>query len=462
MKDGASKKRISLNGQTMDMTEGAPWRILLRFSVPLMFGGVFQLMYNTADTVVLGRFVGADALAAMGTAFSANMLISGFVYGMTKGVTVQIAGYFGAGDQGALRRAFANALRLCVFLGAGLGLLSFFGAAPLMRLLGADAAIRGDATLYLQLVCGLILFQTLYDVAAAVLNAVGDSKTPLYFLIGSSLLNIVLDLLFVLTFSMGVPGAALATVIAQFLSAAGCLLFLFKKYAFLRFSRAEAAFDRALFSECVRLGLPLGLKDAICSVGMLVMTAVINHLGKDVMAAYTIGNKIEWITMFGFAQLTFAFAVYASQNHGACRYDRIERGMRDALLLVLITCLLSTAVALLFNRPLVLLFIDASETPVIAAAMQLVRIEAYCYIPLGLILLFNSAMQGLGYGRMILLSAGIELVSKIGVSVLLSPLLGCTAVWLAAPVGWVLGLIPTGVCFFQKRWMPQEIPAPTR
>lgn len=427
----------------LDMTQGSPVRLLILFAIPMLIGGVFQLLYNTVDTVVVGRYVSTDALAAIGATSSTTMFVMMMGSGVTNALSVIIAQEEGAKRTESLKKAVAHGTYLVLGAGAVLGLLSFFGAGPLMRLLGTDPAIIGDSITYIRIVCGLTIAQLFYNGAAAVLRAIGDSRTPLYFLIFSSLLNVALDLLFVIAFSWGVAGVAWATLISQAVSAVLCVAYMLKKYPRLRPDAAAWKPDGMMFGDYARIGIPMVVQSGALNVGMFVITAVINSFGKDTMAAYTIGSRVEQLATVTFSNLAFSFSVYAGQNFGARKYDRIKDGLRKGLTIVVGLALLSTLVMELFAKPLANFFLNGGSPQVLERAVAMIRIEAALYFALGTIWTLSSTLRGMGAVRVVLLSSIIELVSKIGLSLLLPLFFDYIGVWLAAPIGWILGIIPS-------------------
>ena len=434
-----AKKR----GASLDMTQGEPARLLILFAIPMLIGGIFQLLYNTVDTLVVGRYVSTDALAAIGATSSTTMFVMMMGSGVTNALSIIVSQAEGARQTALIKKAVAHAVYLVAVVGAFLGLLSLFGARPLMALLGTDEAIIDQSVTYIQIVCGLTVAQLCYNGAASILRAIGDSQTPLYFLIFSSLLNVALDLLFVIAFQWGVAGVAWATVISQAVSAALCVGYMLKKYPRLRPDGASWRFDGTMLGEFLRIGLPMVAQSAVLNVGMFVITAVINSFGKDTMAAYTIGSRVEQLATVTFSNLAFSFSVYTGQNFGARRYDRIREGLRKGLLIVGGLALLSTAVMMIFAQPLAGFFMEDKNPVVLEQAVAMIRVEAALYVALGVIWGLNNGMRGVGAVKITLVSSIVELVSKIGLSLLLPQFFGTTGVWMAAPIGWVLGIIPT-------------------
>ena len=434
----------------LDMTKGEPARLLVLFAIPMLIGGVFQLMYNMTDTLVVGRFASVDALAAIGATSSTTSLIIMLGQGLTNAVSVVISQAEGAGQQERMKRCVAHALYLVAAGSLILGLASFLGARPFLELLGTPVNIVDDAVAYVQITGGLSVALICYNGVSAVLRAIGDSKTPLYFLILCSLLNVALDLVFVIAFHWDVPGVAIATVISQAVSVVLCVLYMIRKYPRLRPDAAAFRLDPALLKEYLSIGLPMCFQSAVLGVGMFVITAVINSFGSDIVAAYTIGGKVEQLATLSFSNLAFSFSVYAGQNYGAKLYRRIGDGLKKGLVIIIGLSLLSSVVMLLFARPLAQIFLEDNVAAVLDGAVAMIRTEACFFWALGAIWAVNSTLRGMGMVKAALVSSVVELVCKIGVSVTLSQLLGSMGIWLAAPSGWVLGLVPS--LFFLLRW----------
>ena len=448
--------------KNLDMTQGEPARLLVLFAIPMLIGGIFQLMYNMTDTLVVGRFASVDALAAIGATGSTTSLIMMLGQGLTNAVSVVISQAEGAGRQDRMKSCVAHAVYLVLAGSLVLGLASFFGARPFLTLLGTPENIIDDAVSYVQITGGLSIALTAYNGVAAVLRAIGDSKTPLYFLILCSLLNVVLDLVFVIAFHGGVPGVAIATVISQAVSVVLCVFYMVRRYPRLRPDAASFRFDGKIIREYLSIGLPMCFQSGVLCVGMFVITAVINSFGSDIVAAYTIGGKVEQLATLSFSNLAFSFSVYAGQNYGARLYRRIGEGLKKGLFIIVGLTILSSAVMLLFARPLAQIFLEEDVAAVLDGAVAMIRTEACFFWALGIIWAVNSTLRGMGLVRIALVSSIVELVCKIGISVTLSQVIGSAGIWVAAPSGWVLGLIPSLI--YLLRWFKHapadgELPA---
>jgi putative MATE family efflux protein len=438
--------------QTIDMTQGNPTKLLVTFALPMLIGSIFQLMYNMTDSVILGKFVGADALASIGATSSTTFLFLALATGMTGGITIVISQYFGAKNDVLIRRTTVSAIYITISAAVLLGIVGFFAARPVMQLLGTPDNIIDQAVIYVQITCGLYVTQIAYNSAASILRALGDSKTPLYFLIICTMLNVVLDLIFVVSFHNGVAGVAFATVISQAVSAVLCIVYMAKKYTLLHFKKEDMKPDWKLIRRIMSIGLPMGLQSCLLSIGMMVITSVINSFGSDVVAAQTVGSKVEQLVTIIFSQVAFSFSVYSGQNFGAKDFMRIKLGLKKAFIIVGSLSLISTAVMFLFGKHIILLFVDPSETMIIKSAGELIHIEALFFAALGWIWLYNSALRGIGDMGVTLLSSLVELGAKILLSIFLSRAFGYIGIWYAAPIGWVLGLIPSMIRFHSGGW----------
>lgn len=438
----------------LDMTQGDPAKLLVLFAIPMWIGGVFQLMYNLVDTIVVGRFVSIEALAAIGAAGSTSMFIMQMGNGLTNGLSIIVSQAQGAKQEGRLKKAVSHGIYMTLGGGLLLGLLSFFGARPFMRLLGTPENIINQSALYIQITGGLTMAVMLANGLTAVLRAVGDSKTPLYFLIFGCILNIGLDLLFVLGFNGGVAGVAFATVLSQAVSAALCVVYMTRRHRGLIPDREAWRFDRAMIKEYLSIGLPMCAQSLVLCVGMFVITAVINSFGSDIVAAYTVGGKVEQLATVSFSNVAFSFSVYAGQNFGAKLFERIKQGLKKGLMLVCGLAVVSTVIMLVFARPLALMFMESPSEYVLTASVRMIRIEALFFWALGGIWTVNSALRGMGKVKVTLVSSVVELALKIGGSVLLPIWMGYTGIWISAPIGWVLGMVPSAA--YLVRWFAKQ------
>lgn len=420
-----------------DMTTGSPVKLLLRFSIPMLIGNIFQQFYNMVDAIIVGRFVGVDALAAVGATGGMSFLVLGFVMGLATGFCVIVAQRFGAGDADGLRKSVAMSLLLGILFSVCLTALSLVAARPMLRAMRTPENIFEGSASYITVIflgLGASLF---YNLFSGLLRAVGDSKTPLYFLGISSVLNVGLDLLFVVTFSMGVAGAAWATILAQSVSAVLCLLYMLKKFPALRTKRTDWKPDGHMMHQLSRMGVPTALSSSVTAIGCMILQVTINGFGSTIVAAYTAATKADQLAtqpMFTFGMAT---ATYTAQNAGARRMDRVRSGVQKALLVTLIASAAGAVLIWVFGRQLTTWFVDPSELEIIAAARLYLNVEAFFFPALGVLFVYRCALQGLGNATMPMLSGVVELTMRLLAASLLSLWLGYLGVCFASPVAWV-------------------------
>ena len=435
-------------------------RLLLRFSLPMLVGNIFQQFYSMVDAMIVGRFVGVDALAAVGATGGMSFLVLGFVIGLANGFCVVVSQRFGARDEAGLRRCVAMTMLLSLIVTAVATAASFLGTEPMLRAMNTPENIFSDSAAYIGIIflgLGASLF---YNLFSGLLRAVGDSKTPLYFLCLSSALNVVLDLLFVVTFSMGVAGAAWATILSQGVSALLCLVYMLKKFPILRTGRADWAWHGPMVRRLARMGIPTALSNSVTAIGCMILQVTINGFGSTVVAAYTAASKVEQLT----TQPTFTFglaaATFTAQNAGAGKLDRVKDGVRKATVLNLIAGLAAAVVVWLFAAPITTWFVDPGETAVIAASVQFLNIEAVFILALGVLFVYRNALQGLGNAVMPLISGGVELAMRLAAAILLSRFLGYVGVCLANPVAWTGAAVtgPNRTFFGKKRTNRKKTP----
>ena len=441
------------------MTSGKPLRLIIRFALPMLAGAVFQQLYNVIDMLVVGNAVGSRALAAIGATSSTTFLAMSLAMGLTNGFTVVASRYFGAKDTVMLRKTLAASIYISFISIVILAIVGWFGAEPLMRLLNTPGDIRADAILYVKICIGLSAGMVLYNCASSMLKAVGDSRTPLFFLIFSSILNVLLDLLFVLAFGMGVAGVAIATVISQFISAAACMVYMYKHFDIFRLTKADFKISRDVLgalASILKIGLPMSLQSLLLSIGDMTITGVVNSAGTDVVAAYATGGRIMQFVMMFCMQIAMAFSVFAGQNIGAKQTERIKRAFRETTCIVALMSLCMTGIIFLFGDKFINLFISSNDThinAIIPLARSMLRVYASFYIFLGAIWLYNFALRGMGDVLIPFISGFVELIMKVTLSIILFRFFGHMGIWFANPIGWVLGLVPSVIRFHSGGWM---------
>lgn len=438
------------------MTRGEPLRLIVRFTIPMLVGGVFQQFYNIIDMLILGNANGSRDLAAIGATSSATFFFLSLALGLTVAFSIVIAQHFGGNNLRMVRRTFITSIYITLALFVLLSLAGIFGARPLMRILQTPEDIIDNSVLYNQICIGGGLGLLAYNGAAAVLRGVGDSRTPLYFLILSSVLNVILDLVFVLSLEMGVAGVAIATVISQTASAALCIWYMLRRYSFFRVARGDWKLYGKNLWDVARIGLSMGLQGLFLSIGDMVVTGVVNTFGTDVVAAYATGGRVLQMATLVFFTLSEAFAVYVGQNLGASEIGRIRRGFNSVALITIGLSLLSAVFLYVWGDMLVRWFIsddDPHLDDIVAIALGFLRVTCFFYVFLGLIYLYNNTLRGMGEVTVPLFSGIMELIGKIGLSLYLARYYGYYALWFAVPIGWITGLIPPLISYHRGKWV---------
>ena len=439
---------------TTDLTVGKPLFQILRFALPLVLGTLFQQLYSFADTVIVGRCLGTDALGAVGTTYSLNFLILGFVQGACVGFGIPVAETFGAKDQGGLRKYLFNGALLCVVLSVVFTLFTTLMAGPLLQLIHTPEELYADAVLYIRIIFLGIPATVLYNYASSVLRAMGDSQHPFYFLLVASVLNIGLDYLLIVSMGMGVDGAAIATVLSQLLSGGLCAFWFFTRTA----KQEELTFrgQSSLLSagHCKRLayiGFPMGFEYSVSAIGAVIMQDAINLLGSTAVAAQTAGEKIRQMFTLPMESVGMAMATYVGQNHGAHRTDRIKQGIKDGCTIQLTYCVAAWVVIFFVKPYAVGLVLGDADPAVTAGAIQYLAIMSMLFCFHGLLMIFRNTLQGLGYSVQAIISGVGELIGRsLGGLLAVKTGLGYVGICLSNPFAWGLAML---YCMFMVRRM---------
>lgn len=433
-----------------DMTSGNPLKLILFFSVPILFGNVFQQLYLMADTMIVGQFLGVDPLAAMGASTTVANLVIGFCNGMATGVGILVAQFFGARNERGMKQATAGSYVICFSASILLCVISIALARPILLLLKTPASILDMAALYLVIIMAGIVVTMLYNLFASLLRCVGDAKTPLYFLIIASILNVVLDYVLVAIIPLGIAGAALATVIAQALATLLCFLYIRRRYPLFLVKRSDFRLEKELFVKQLTMGISMGLMNSIVSIGTLVLQSAVNQLGKMTIAAHTAARKIVEMLMQPFISLGIAVTTFISQNLGANQLSRILEGVKKSVWVSFIWA--AAVIVLSFSAASFLIgfLIDGKHREVVEPAVFYTQIMSLFYFALALLFLYRSALQGLGNGTVPIVSSIIEMLVKIIVTFTLVPACGYLGVALAEPISWCLMAIVLVGCFYRN------------
>lgn len=423
---------------TKDLTSGSPLKVILLFSLPLVLGNLFQQFYALADTIIVGRFCGVSALASVGATGSVNYLILGFVIGVCNGFAIPIAQLFGARDYSDLRRHVANAAWLCIAGSVVLTIGTVALTRPMMQLMQTPDDIIDGAVIYIGWIFAGIPFIFLYNMVAAIMRALGDSKTPLYFLILTSALNIGLDLLFIIPFQMGVLGAALATDISQVISGVLSFIYLSRKFDVLKMQKSDFAYSKKASIRLLGIGVPMGLQCSITAIGSVIMQWAVNVLGSTAVAAVTAAGKTQGLLTVPMESVGTAMATYAGQNLGASRMDRVRQGVNSAMLIILIYGVASAFVLHFTDVQIMSLFLDtAKEVDIVAMGREYLFWNSVFFVPLGALIIWRYTIQGLGFSSLAMLAGVAEMVARTAVAIVLVPILGYFGAELSNPAAWI-------------------------
>lgn len=435
---------------TNDMTKGNPLKIFIFFSIPLLIGNVFQQLYSMVDTIIVGRFVGVEALAAVGSTGSMFFLVNGMILGLTSGFGVLVAQKFGAKDEVAIKKAVASNIILTLVLTVFITIIALLVKNPLLRMMNTPDNIFNDASTYITIIFAGIITQALYNMAAGILRALGDSKTPLYFLMVSSIVNVILDLVFIINFKMGVAGAAYATNIAQGFSAVLCLIYSYKKFQVLRLKKEDFKVELSYYTKHLKVGVPMGLQFSVTAVGIIIVQSAINVFGSTVIASYTASSKVLQLVMQPATSFGVTIANYAGQNLGAGRFDRIKSGMKIMNKVSIITSLLAGLVLIFLGKYFVRLFIENPTAEIFTYSQLVFNYSAVFFIPLGFIFVYRNVLQGMGESFMPMMAGVLELIARSIVAFTLPKYIGFTGICLSDPVAWIAASVFLMITYYKK------------
>lgn len=423
------------------LTTGRPWRVILAFSIPLLLGNVVQQLYQFADAIVVGRHLGVTSLAAVGATGSLLFLLLGFAWGLTSGFAIPIAQAFGARDDAAVRRSVATGVLLSAITSVILTIAAPLLAGPILTLLQTPPELMAEATVFTQISFLGASATMFFNYLSAIIRAIGDSKTPLVFLTVSCALNVGLVVLMVGPLEWGVGGAALATVVAQAVSVVLCLEFVRRRLPMLHLRRADWRITGDDIAEHLRLGLPMGFQASIIAIGTLTVQVALNTLGADAVAAYTTGSRVDSLAVALLSSLGLAVSMYAAQNHGGRRPDRIRRGVVEATWMAVAAGVVLGGLLIAFGAPMVRLFIGAGSDDVVDMAHRMLIINGCGYWALGMLFVLRGALQGLGHTLVPTVTGVIELVMRVGAAIVLGAWIGFDGVALSNPLAWVGAIV---------------------
>ena len=433
---------------TNDMTVGKPMKLLIQFMIPMCLGNIFQQFYNIMDSVVAGQFIGVNGLAAIGGTSSLMFFVTGWMNGLATGFGILVSQMFGAKRYDRMRHYVAMSVYLMV--ACSVILTAFFEIAnkPILRMMNSPEAVFGDIQAYMAIIYGGLIVTGAYNMLAAFLRALGDSKSPLYFLIISAGLNIVLDIVFVAVFHLGVPGCAWATVIAQAVSAVCCLVYIVLKYPILHLKKEDMEISLNSMGRLMGLGVPMGLQFSITAIGTIIVQGAVNVYGAAHMAGFSAACKIQNILMTVFTAFGATIATYVGQNRGAGKMDRVREGVRCTQWMILGWSVFAMLLVFFFGKYMIYIFVNPSEQDVVQAALTYYKTVFWCYPFLGSIFLYRNSLQGMGYGLVPMLGGVFELVARALIVVLVAGKTSFAGVCMSDPAAWIAALIPLVPYYF--------------
>ena len=422
---------------TKELTHGKPLPLILQFAFTLILGYMLQQLYSLCDTVIVGRCLGVNELAAVGSTGAVSFLVVGFATGMCTGMSIPVAQAFGAGDYQKLRKYLANSFYLSALISIVMTVGTIIFTGDLLRLMKTPEELYDFAYDYIFTVFAGISATILYNLLSSMLRSIGDSRTPLIFLAIAAALNIGLDFLFILGFHTGVAGAGYASVLSQGISGILCLIYMFKKYEIFRIRKEEWKVSLSCCGRLVSIGLPMALQFSITAIGSIILQTAVNTLGTVSVTAVTAASKLQMILTGPMECLGITMATYCGQNRGAREFERIRSGIRTSVVVSMIYCVVSAVLIIVLGGWMALLFLDASETEVMAQVKEYLRLNAYFYPTLGLLFILRNGLQGMSYSFLPMMAGVTELIARVLVCVAFVPDFGYTAACMASPVAWI-------------------------
>ena len=435
-----------------DMTSGNEIALLIRFTIPMLLGNLFQQFYNLADSAIVGNFGGENGLASIGAVGSVNFLFFSLCMGMGAGVGIMISQNFGAGKDEYVRMIVGNSVYITLAAGILMSVVSVALAKPILSVMNTPEECMADALLYMRIVCGATVLVAAYNMISSILRALGDSKTPLIFLVVACLINVALDFITVVGLHMGVAGAAIATVVSQTIAMAGSVIVGVKKNPYLQLGASHKKLNLDIIDKAIRLGIPLALQNALIAFSCVALQRVVNSFGSSVMAAYTATGRIEQLVQQPLGSLGTAVSTFAGQNAGARKLDRVKSGCIKSVILVAVFSIIMVVVMFAFGRNIIRIFTPNAEAIRIGA--RGLRITSLFYFTLGLIYVFRGMLNGVGDAAFALINGIIEVVGRIGFATILMaiPGIGLWGCWYTNGLTWAITGIGCVIRYLRGRW----------
>lgn len=433
---------------TKDLTEGKPFPLIFKFALPLLLGNIFQQLYNIVDAVIVGKFLGLNALSGVGASSSLNFLIFGFCIGMCSGFGIPIAQQFGAKNYTHMREYISGSTYLSAVIAALLTTATALLTKPILIAMGTPSVIFTDAYTYLFVTFLGIPFTILYNLLAFILRALGDSKTPFFFLLLSTIINIFGDLFCIVVLHLGVLGAAIATVASQAISGLLCLFFMIKKYPIVHATKAEWKFNHKNNRVLLSMGIPTGLVASITSIGSIMLQTAVNGIDVVSVQAYAAALKIKFFFLSPYDAIGNATATFVGQNLGAAKFDRIKKGVRVGIYMGLVYSIAACITLLLFSGNIACLFMDKSNTAVLSEVNQFMHITSFFYIVISFLNVHRCALQGLGYSKLAMYGGICEMIARTAMSLFVIPKVGFIGVCFTDQTAWIAATILVTIAFY--------------
>lgn len=440
--------------RTKKLTEGRPMSLIISFALPLLSGMLFQQFYSLVDTIIVGKCLGVDALAAVGSTGSVNFLIVGFVMGVCSGFTIPIAQRFGAESYDSMRKYITNSIIVSGIIAIVMTVVVCALSRQILMWMRTPQNIIEGAHSYIFYIFLGIPVVIVYNLSSGIMRSLGDSKTPVYFLMLASVINIILDFVFILVFKTGVEGPAIATVISQLISGVACSVYLYKKYPLIKTTKSDWQLEPHHVSVLCSMGIPMGLQYSITAIGAVILQTAVNGIGSDAVAAITAGSKLSMFIVCPFDALGSTMATYAGQNIGARKVDRVKKGTSSAMVLGAIYSVTAFAIIYFASKYLLLLFLDSAETTIIANARQFLIVNSVMYVFLAGVNIIRFSIQGMGYSMIAICAGVLEMIARALVAVALVPKFGFGGAILANPIAWIMAdmfLVPCFLTLAKKK-----------
>lgn len=442
---------------TNDMTKGNPTGLLLKFSLPMLIGNLFQQLYNMVDAVVVGKYVGKDALAAVGTTGPITFFIFALALGLSAGISIIISQYFGAKDEENVKKGFATAAYTIIGASVIMGILGFVFSRQMLLLLKTPESIIGQAVIYLRITSLGIVCIGAYNGMASILRALGDSLSPLYFLIAACLINIVLDLVFVVAFHWDVAGVALATIISQLIAAIGCIFYAVKRVKILNMPLKQFVPDKHIFKKCLALGIPVAIQNSFVSLSTMALQTVINGYGETIMAAATAATRIEQLILQPGMSMGAAVAAFTGQNIGAGKIDRVKKGFWSSSKIIVAFSLIMLPMVYFGGGFIMDMFTSANDKDVMRIGIEALRVPCFFYSFVGMIFVTRNLLSGSGDVKIPMAMGLTEVICRVLFANVLSMIFGYQGIWWATGLTWMLTSFVGLIRYFSGKWKNKSI-----